>query len=135
MSELEDIKLKALLQDMKLETPGTGFSGRVMNKIFESDNALETIKAQRILGKGFWLFLALFIVLLAAIYFVSGAGIITESNTQNLLPSMNGAITTYENFFSKIGTAPLSIAGILIAASILLFIDRIISSNTKLFTK
>lgn len=134
MNELEDIKLKALLQNMKLESPGSDFSARVMNRIFEESNVLESIKSQPIFGKGFWLILVLFIVLLAVIYFVSGSGIAVESTTQNLLPTLDGSVTeTYENFFNKIGAAPLSIAGILMAASILLFIDRIISSNTKLF--
>ena len=135
MNELEDIKLKALLQNMKLESPEAGFSARVMNQIFEENNALERIKAQHVLGKGFWLILALFVVLLAVIYFVSGNAGAAESTAQNILPSLDGAVNSYENFFSKIAKAPLSIVAILFASSILLFADRIISSNTKLFTK
>ena len=134
MNELEDIKLKALLQDMKLESPGAGFSARVMNKIFEESNALETIKAQRVLGKGFWLFVALFAVLLATIYFVTSNGMAADNMAQSLLPSLDGNVSeSYENFFSKLGAVPLSVAGILIAASILVFIDRIISLNSKIF--
>jgi cbb3-type cytochrome oxidase subunit 3 len=135
MNELEDIKLKALLQNMKLESPEAGFSARVMNQIFEENNALERIKAQRVLGKGFWLILALFVVLLAVIYFVSGNAGAADSTAQNILPSLEGAVNSYENIFSKIGKAPLSIVAILFASSILLFADRIISSNTKLFAK
>ncbi len=133
MNELEDIKLKALLQNMKLESPKADFSARVMNKIFEEDNAIERLKAQRVLGKGFWLFLVLFVILLAAIYFVAGTGVAADDTAQNLIPSLDGAVSSYESFFSKLGKAPLSIAGILIAASILLFIDRIISANAQLF--
>ena len=135
MNELEDIKLKALLQNMKLESPEAGFSARVMRQIFEENNALERIKAQRVLGKGFWLILALFVVLLAVIYFVSGNAGAADSTAQNILPSLEGAVNSYENIFSKIGKAPLSIVAILFASSILLFADRIISSNTKLFAK
>ena len=55
MNDIEDIKLKTLLQKMKLESPKANFSVRVMNKIFEEENVLNKIKSERILGKGFWI--------------------------------------------------------------------------------
>ena len=134
MNELEDIKLKALLEQMKLDSPEPNFSVRVMNKIFEQDSVLERIKSEKVLGKGFWIILILFVALLAAIFVMYNTGVQPESQIQELLPKVNSGVTeSYQSLFSKLGTVPLSIAGILIASSILIFIDKFISSNSKIF--
>ncbi len=134
MSELEDIKLKALLHEMKLESPDSNFSIRVMNKIFEENLVLEKIKSEKVLGKGFWIILVLFIVLLTLIVIFSNTGMQSESQLSNLLPEMNPGVTSsYQNIFDRIGAIPLSVVGILIASSTLLFIDKYITSNRKLF--
>lgn len=131
MNELEDIKLKALLQSMKLEKPDPGFSAMVMNAIFKENNALEQIKAQRILGKGFWIITALFVLLVIVVYAMSSAGVQPEGKNEQLVPGMESGI---QSVINGIGAVPLSVAGILIASSVLLFVDRFISSNAKLFT-
>nr|WP_321355297.1 hypothetical protein [uncultured Draconibacterium sp.] len=134
MNELEDIKLKAFLQNMELEKPGSGFTVQVMNKIFEENSALEQIKSERILGKGFWIISILFVVLLAAIFVVSNTGMQADSQIGQLLPEAGQGLTEgYDSFFSKLGTLPLSIAGITIAFAVLIFIDKIISANSKIF--
>ncbi|WP_167605535.1 hypothetical protein [Maribellus sediminis] len=134
MSELEDIKLQALLQSMQLDSPGEKFSARVMNRIFEEDSVFEKIKAERVLGRGFWTILVVFVVLLAAMFFMAGSGAQPQEETARLLPQVNETVSnSFNSFFGKIGSVPLSVAGILIASSILLFIDRIISSNSKIF--
>ena len=134
MNELEDIKLKAFLQNLELEKPDSGFTVQVMNKIFAEDSALEQIKSERILGKGFWIISILFVVLLAAIFVVSNTGMQADSQIGQLLPEAGQGLTEgYESFFSKLDTLPLSIAGITIAVSVLIFIDKIISSNSKIF--
>jgi ABC-type Fe3+ transport system permease subunit len=136
MNKLEDIKLKALLREMKLEKPKANFSVRVMNKIFDENPAFEKIKSERILGKGFWIISILFVALLAVIFVVSNAGLQTESQINNLLPEINNGLSTgYQSFFEKLGMVPLSIAGILIASSVLLFIDRFLSSNSRVFSQ
>ncbi|WP_303918788.1 hypothetical protein [Draconibacterium sediminis] len=134
MNELEDIKLKAFLQNMELEKPGSGFTVQVMNKIFAENSALEQIKSEKILGKGFWIISILFVALLAAIFVVSNTGIQADSQIGQLLPEAGQGLSEgYESFFSKLGTLPLSIAGITIGVSVLIFIDKIISSNSKVF--
>ena len=135
MNELEDIKLKALLNEMKLEAPGADFSVRVMNKIFEENLVLEKIKSEKVLGKGFWIISILFIILLVAIFMMSNSGIQAESQISNLLPEVNNDVATgYQTFFDKIGAVPLSVVGILIASSTLLFIERLITFNSKIFS-
>ena len=134
MNELEDIKLKALLQKIELEKPGSDFTVNVMNKIFEEDSVLEKIKSEKILGKGFWIISILFMVLLAAIFFLNNTGMQADSQIGQLLPEAGQGLSEgYESFFSKMGTLPLSIAGITIAISVLIFIDKIISANSKVF--
>ena len=134
MNELEDIKLKAFLQNLELEKPGSGFTVQVMNKIFAENSALEQIKSEKILGKGFWIISILFVVLLAAIFVVSNTGMQADSQIGQLLPEAGQGLSEgYESFFSKLGTMPLSIAGITIGVSVLIFIDKIISSNSKIF--
>ena len=134
MNELEDIKLKILLQEMKLDSPKPDFTLQVMNLVIQEDQVLEQIKAQRILGKGFWIILVLFIVLMAAIFFMYQSGAQVAGDSGSLLPKIDSGISEgVQSIFGKLGMVPLSIAGILIASSILLFIDRFITSNTKLF--
>ncbi|WP_319510202.1 hypothetical protein [uncultured Draconibacterium sp.] len=134
MSELEDIKLRAFLQKMELEKPGSGFTVNVMNKIFEEDSVLEKIKSEKVLGKGFWIISILFVALLAAIFFLNNAGVQADGQIEQLLPEAGQGLTQgYESFFSRLGTLPLSIAGITIAVSVLIFIDKIISANSKVF--
>nr|WP_320022928.1 hypothetical protein [uncultured Draconibacterium sp.] len=134
MNELEDIKLKAFLQKIELEKPGSDFTVQVMNKIFAKDSALEQIKSEKILGKGFWIISILFVILLAVIFFLNNAGVQADGPIEQLLPEAGQGLSQgYDSFFSKLGTLPLSIAGITIAISILIFIDKIISANSKVF--
>lgn len=134
MNELEDIKLKVLLQKLQLETPEPEFTLRVMNRIVAEDQAMEQIKAQKILGKGFWLIVILFVILLAAMFIMYQSGAQAPSGSETLLPKLDTEISEgMQTFFSKLGMVPLSVAGILVASSLLLFIDRFITSNTKLF--
>ena len=134
MNELEDIKLKALLQELKLDSPEPNFTVRVMNKIFEDSSVLEKIKSEKVLGKGFWIILILFVILMALVFVMQNSGVSTESQLQNLLPEAGNTVSEgYNSFFSKMNSIPVGIGGILAAFSILIFLDRFISSNTKVF--
>lgn len=133
MNELEDIKLKVLLQKLELEKPDNDFTLRVMKQVVVEDTALEQIKAQKVLGKGFWIILILFVVLLAAMFIMSQSGAAAGS-TGSVLPKLDSEMSQgIQSILGKMGMVPISVAGILIASSLLLFIDRFITSNTKLF--
>lgn len=135
MNELEDIKLRAILHEMKLEKPASNFSVRVMERILQEDSAMEKIKSERILGKGFWIIIILFVVLLVVVFLGSNFGLGAETQLPSFVSKFqNGVNSGVQTFFMKIGSAPLSIAGILIATSILIFIDRLIDSNVKVFS-
>lgn len=133
----EDKELKSLLKSMKLESPGHNFTVKVMNRIFQEDSVFEKIKKERILGKGFWIILSLFVVLLAAIVIVSYTGLGGANETPGLFSSVNTEEIEqgYRSLFSSLGAVPVSIAGILLASSMLLFIDRLISSGNHSVSK
>ena len=133
--EIEDKKLKELLKYAKLESPANDFSARVMNRIFEEQGALEQVKSLPILGRGFWVILALFAGLIIIVAVLSGSGVSTEDSL-NLLQGVNteAVKTGYQSVFEKIDAVPMSIAGILLASSFLLFLEKFLSRRSNAFS-
>lgn len=133
--EIEDKKLKTFLKSGQLESPGVDFSARVMNRVFEEKAALEQVKSEPLLGKGFWIILALFAGLIASVFILQGSGA-SGGETLNFLKEVDttAVATGYQNFFERLGTVPLSIAGILLATSILLFLEKFLSNRSHVFS-
>jgi hypothetical protein len=133
----EDKELKSLLKSIKLDSPETNFTVRVMTKIFQEESLIEKVKRERILGKGFWIILALFVALFVAMILASGSDAAMGGNMPRLVSEINssGAAAGYQTFFQKLGTVPVSIAGILLASSLLLFIDKLSQSKMNIFSK
>ncbi len=129
----EDNELRALIKSIKIESPGKQFSATVMNRIFEEQSVLEKVKAQRVLGKGFWIIMALFVVLIGAMFIFSTSGADSGGEIAKLLPDLNTTAVSqeYNTIFDKITNLPLSIAGIMFASSLLLFLDRFLSARSK----
>lgn len=128
-----DKKLKELLREVKLESPGNDFTMKVMNRVWEEksiQSRVEVIKNERILGKGFWIILVLFVGLFAAVVFTSGNGGQEVGQLSKLMQGLQneGVSEGYKSFFINLGSLPLSIGGILLASTLLVFIDRILSS-------
>lgn len=128
--QIEDKKLKAFLKNAKLESPAADFSARVMNRVFEEKTALEQVKKEPVLGKGFWVIFALFAGLFVAVLLIPAGGVAPE-NSIDLLKGVNTeAVTTgYQSFFERLGAVPLSIAGILLASSLLLFLEKFLTKS------
>lgn len=131
----EDKELKSLLKSVKLESPGSDFSVNVMNRIFKEESLLEKVKRERVLGKGFWIILILFVALLATMAVISSTGANAGGGLSEYIPGLNTNSVTqdYDTFLSKLGSVPLSIAGILLASSILVFIERFLNSRINTF--
>lgn len=127
----EDKKLGQLLRSARPESPGRGFSSRVMDRIFEEQYGLEQVKQQPVLGRGFWIILALFAVLLGIFVLLSGGGQEVNSSPA-LFPDVNtdAVMTGYRSFFEKLGGLPASVAGILMASSLLIFLERFLGSRS-----
>jgi len=121
-----DNELKTLIKGIKLDSPGNNFTSAVMDRVFEEKAAMEKVKDERLLGNGFWIILFLFILLFIALFVFSSGGNEAEGILTKLFSNANdGALSQgYQSFFSNLGTLPVSIAGILVATSILVFIDK-----------
>ena len=121
-----DNELKRLIKGIKLDSPGNDFTSKVMNRVLEEKTEMEQVKNERILGKGFWIILTLFVILIVSMFVFSSSGIQDNGVLTKLLSRANdGALTQgFQSVFSNLGTLPLSIGGILLASSILVFIDR-----------
>jgi hypothetical protein len=131
-----DNELKSLIKGVKLDSPGNDFTLNVMSRVLEEKTALEQVKDERILGKGFWIILLLFVLLIVAMFVFSGNGIQEEGQVSKMLSNVgDGSFSSgYQSVFSKLGTLPLSIGGILLASSVLLFIDRFLPQITTNFS-
>jgi hypothetical protein len=121
-----DTELKSLIKGIKLDSPGNEFTSNVMNRVFEEKAAMEKVKDERVLGKGFWIILFLFVILIAAMFIFSSSGIQDNGELTKLMDSAKDSAFSqgYKSVFSNLGTLPLSIGGILLGSSILVFIDR-----------
>lgn len=125
----EDKELKQLLKSIKLEKPAPDFTSVVMNRVFQEHTLVEQVKAEPLLGKGFWIILALFVLLMAAMVILSGSNIAPESAVA--LPEINTEkyMSGYRSIFENFGNLPASIAGITLAFSLLVFLERFLSSR------
>jgi hypothetical protein len=130
----EDLELKQLLKNVKTESPGSDFSARVMKQIFAEQAALERVRKEPVLGKGFWVILSLFAVLIAAVALSPGAP--ASNITPALLSEINtdAVMTGYRSFFEKLGGLPVSIAGIFLATSLLVFLEKILGSRNQVLS-
>jgi ABC-type phosphate transport system permease subunit len=124
-----DIELRNLIKEIKLDSPGNDFTSKVMNRVFEEQPVVEIIKNEKLLGKGFWIILLLFVALIAAMFISSTTGVQADGQLSKLIDGAgNGTLSQgYQSFFSNLGSLPLSIGGILLATSVLLFADRFLS--------
>jgi hypothetical protein len=131
-----DNELKSLIKGVKLDSPGSDFTSKVMSRVYEEKVAMEKVKDERLLGKGFWIILFLFVALIAAMFVFSASGTQTEGELSKLLSGANdGALSQgYQSFFSNLGSLPLSIGGILMASTVLLFIDKFLPQITANFS-
>lgn len=125
MNDFEkDIKLKQFLNIHTPESPDPDFSDRVMKSIFKEQHSQEQLKKDHVLGRSFWIFLSLFVLLISMVAIfpsISGA-----SSPQLFVTGtgMNTFLEGYHSFLSQIETLPLNIATILTATSLLILLGN-----------
>ena len=120
-----DNELKSLIKGIKLDSPGNDFTSKVMSRVYEEKVAMEKVTNEKILGKGFWIILLLFVILIAAMFVFSSSTQAEGELSKLLSGASEGALSQrYQSFFSNLGSLPLSIGGILMASTVLLLIDR-----------
>jgi uncharacterized membrane protein YqhA len=130
-----DKELRKLLKEIQLESPSKDFTLKVMDRVWEEKAAVvksEQLKSERILGRGFWVIIALFVLLFLAVVLFSNQG--TASGQLSKLVEGLGtssASARYQSVFSNLGSLPLRIGGILLASTLLVFIDRFLPGLTE----
>jgi len=129
----DDMELKQLLRSVKPESPGSGFSADVMNRIFSEQSAFEQIKNAPLFGKGFWFIIALFVLLVAAMMMFSAYSPVTDSGN-SLIPALNFdiALPGLQKILSRFGVLPAGIAAILFSTSLLIFLEKLFDARVKM---
>lgn len=124
----EDKELRQLIKSIKLDKPAPDFTRLVMNQVFQEHTSMEQVKAEPLLGKGFWIIVALFGILMVAMFFLSGSSPAAESG--KLLPDISSGelMSGYRAFFENLGSLPASIAGISFGISLLVFLERFLTA-------
>jgi hypothetical protein len=125
----EDKELKLLLKSIRLDKPAPDFTKQVMNRVFQERAMPEQVKAEPVLGKGFWIILTLFGVLMIIMFLVSQSSGAAEP--QGILPAINTEkyISGYRSLFENFSSLPVSVAAISLAISLLVFLERFLSSK------
>jgi hypothetical protein len=125
----DDSKLREIIRDIKLDSPGKDFTMHVLDRIHKEVPFAFQIKKEPMFGRGFWAIIISFVVLGAAIFILSGTMPDTEGTIGKFLGSMNtgSATNTYKGVISFFNGVPAGITGILLASSLLIFLERFLS--------
>ncbi len=125
----EDSELREIIRDIKLESPGKDFTMNVLDRIHKEVPFAFQIKKEPLLGMGFWTIVVLFIALGIAMFFFSGSLTGSEGTIGKFLNSVSttSASGAYKGFLGQLNNVPAGIVGILLASSLLIFIERLFS--------
>ena len=121
-----DNELRSIIKGIQLDSPGNDFTLNVMARVYEEKTAIENVRDEKIFGKGFWIIVFLFVLLIVAMFVFSATGNEAGSLWSKILVSADGGLLSqkYNSLFSNLGSLPLSIGGILMASSILVLAER-----------
>jgi len=123
------MELREVIKSIQLEKPSSDFTTNVMNKVFQERSVVVQLKEEPVLGKGFWVIIALFVALMVIMVIFSGSTSSAEANA--LIPDINseGLLIGYRSFFDRLGALPSSIAGISLGFSLLILLERYLTSK------
>ncbi|HZH70969.1 MAG TPA: hypothetical protein VFD91_00645 [Mariniphaga sp.] len=124
-----DMELREVIKSIQLEKPSSDFTTNVMNKVFQERSVVVQLKEEPVLGKGFWVIIALFVALMVIMVIFSGSDPSAEANA--LISDINseGLLIGYRSFFDRLGALPSSIAGISLGFSLLILLERYLTSK------
>jgi len=130
----EDNELRRLIKSIKPESPGADFSSKVMMRVHEKQEELDRIRSERIFGKWFWIILAAFISMFMIVIFVPETAFGTSAFS-GIIPEFDREIisTLYSSLFKIFDVVPAGVAGILLASSLLLILERLLSSRVRVY--
>lgn len=133
-----DRELRSLMKEFKLEKPSAGFSTSVMDAVLAEAAKKTAYRTEPILGKKFWVFVGMFVVLgIVLILFGNG-----ETSTNNEIasgiiekfpaPDLGNIKSGYSRFWDIVSGLPITIGAIMIATSILILADKFLGSKHSL---
>jgi hypothetical protein len=133
-----DRELRRLMKEIRLEKPGTGFSASVMDAVLAEAARKTAYRTEPILGKKFWVFVGLFVVL-AIVLILFGNG---ETSTNNEIasgiiekfpaPDLGNIKGGFSRFWDMVSGLPITIGAIMTATSVLILADKFFSSRQTL---
>ena len=130
----EDNELRRLIKSIKPESPGTDFSSKVMKRVYDEQEEIEKSKSESIFGSWFWIILAAFASLFVIVFLVpeNATG---ESASPDIITELTGnAMSNFYSFIYKtFDFVSPSVAAILIASSLLIIIERLLSSRIRIY--
>ncbi len=137
----EDLELRRVMKSIRLESPGNDFSMKVMAGVLAEAEKRPVFTTEPILGKRFWIFVLLFVAVAAVALIVAGSGApvgnsVEITAAEGLLdklpsPDLTQVEGIYEKMLNLIGSLPLTFAGILLSASLLVVLDKFLNSRHK----
>jgi hypothetical protein len=133
-----EMELRRLIKEIKLEKPGAGFSTSVMDAVLAEAARKTAYRTEPILGKKFWVFVGMFVVL-AIVLILFGKG---ESSTSNEIasgiiekfpaPDLGNIKSGYSRFWDMVSGLPITIGAIMLATSALILADKFFISKHNL---
>lgn len=131
-----DKKLQRMIKGIRLESPGPGFSSKVMDIILAETREKPVFISEPILGKKFWILVTLFIGLAVTfmLFYKAEPGTGSIQHLFSSFPSTDWY--PLRNFFSsaigKTGSLSWTFIVVLLGASGLIFADKLFSGKKSL---
>lgn len=134
---MHDQEFKRLIRETVLEKPEVGFTDKVMEAI-AAHALVQPRKRDPLLGKPFWIFVALFAVLGLGLVLLQGLSPSPESSISDTLgiqwqPQVPEVMqSTIAQFGRALKSLPAALSYIMLTATFLLLADRLWSVHTVL---
>jgi hypothetical protein len=128
-----DKKLKKIIKGIRLESPGSDFSSKVMEAILAETQKKPGFGTEPFLGKRFWILVTLFIGLAAIfmLFYKSEPGNGSFQQLFSTLPSPDWS--PIKNLFSssigKAGSLSWTVIAVMLGASGLIFADKLFAGK------
>ena len=128
-SEENDIRLKQLLKEIRLESPGPEFASKVMGAILAEPEKKPAFVTEPFLGKKFWILLSAFVVPLILLLVFSapetGTGMMQQFFSRVPSPDLRPVRELFSSALGQQGSLTWTIMLILLGGSGLILADKL----------
>ena len=133
-----DTELKKMIREIRLESPGPDFSTKVMQAVLAEARGKPVYTTEPLLGRKFWMLVALFVALAIAFMLFFGNETTLENGTIQQwlsglhMPDLNPVKNILIDIFGKIGSLHWIVAAVMSVASVLILADKFLTDRNKL---